>query len=45
MIKTLVVDDSATIRALISAVLGRDPGIEVVGRPPIRTKRAQRSSR
>ncbi|MDP9096093.1 MAG: chemotaxis response regulator protein-glutamate methylesterase [Pseudomonadota bacterium] len=31
MIKTLVVDDSATMRALISAALRCDPGIEVVG--------------
>ncbi len=31
MIKTLVVDDSATMRALITAALRRDPGITVVG--------------
>ncbi|MGA0605883.1 protein-glutamate methylesterase/protein-glutamine glutaminase [Phenylobacterium sp. VNQ135] len=31
MIRVLVVDDSATMRSLISAVLGRDPEIEVVG--------------
>jgi two-component system chemotaxis response regulator CheB len=31
MIRVLVVDDSATMRSLISAVLRRDPGIEVVG--------------
>ncbi|WP_312139044.1 chemotaxis response regulator protein-glutamate methylesterase [Brevundimonas sp. BH3] len=30
-IKVLVVDDSATMRSLISAVLRRDPDIEVVG--------------
>lgn len=31
MIRVLVVDDSATMRSLISAVLNRDPEIEVVG--------------
>lgn len=31
MIRVLVVDDSATMRSLISAVLGKDPEIEVVG--------------
>ena len=31
MIKTLVVDDSPTMRALITAALRRDPGIAVVG--------------
>lgn len=31
MIRVLVVDDSATMRSLISAVLRRDPQIEVVG--------------
>lgn len=31
MIRTLIVDDSATMRGLIAAALGRDPGIEVVG--------------
>jgi two-component system chemotaxis response regulator CheB len=31
MIRVLVVDDSATMRSLISAVLSRDPEIEVVG--------------
>ncbi|WP_292038914.1 MULTISPECIES: chemotaxis response regulator protein-glutamate methylesterase [unclassified Brevundimonas] len=30
-VKVLVVDDSATMRSLIAAVLRRDPGIEVVG--------------
>ena len=30
-IRVLVVDDSATMRSLISAALNRDPGIEVVG--------------
>jgi two-component system chemotaxis response regulator CheB len=30
-VKVLVVDDSATMRGLISAALRRDPGIEVVG--------------
>lgn len=29
--RTLVVDDSATMRSMISAVLRKDPGIEVVG--------------
>jgi two-component system chemotaxis response regulator CheB len=31
MIRVLVVDDSATMRGLIQAVLSRDPAIEVVG--------------
>ena len=31
MIRALIVDDSATMRSLISAVLRRDPEIEVVG--------------
>ncbi|RAK59449.1 chemotaxis response regulator protein-glutamate methylesterase [Phenylobacterium hankyongense] len=31
MIRVLVVDDSATMRSLIAAVLSRDPEIEVVG--------------
>lgn len=31
-IKVLIVDDSATMRALIAATLMREPGIEVVGR-------------
>lgn len=31
MIRVLVVDDSATMRSLISAVLSRDPEIQVVG--------------
>ena len=31
MIRTLVVDDSATMRALITAALRRDPAIDVVG--------------
>jgi two-component system chemotaxis response regulator CheB len=31
MIRVLVVDDSATMRAIISNALNRDPGIEVVG--------------
>ncbi|MCR5873853.1 chemotaxis response regulator protein-glutamate methylesterase [Phenylobacterium sp. J426] len=31
MIRVLVVDDSATMRSLISAVLSRDPEIEVIG--------------
>ena len=31
MIRTLVVDDSATMRGLIAAALQRDPGISVVG--------------
>jgi two-component system chemotaxis response regulator CheB len=31
MIKTLVVDDSPTMRALIRAALSRDPGIVVIG--------------
>jgi len=31
MIRALIVDDSATMRSLISAVLSRDPDIEVVG--------------
>lgn len=31
MIRVLVVDDSATMRGLITATLGRDPEIEVVG--------------
>ena len=30
-VRVLVVDDSATMRGLISALLARDPGIEVVG--------------
>ena len=30
-VKVVVVDDSATMRSLIAAVLRRDPGIEVVG--------------
>jgi two-component system chemotaxis response regulator CheB len=29
--RTLVVDDSATMRSMISAILRKDPGIEVVG--------------
>ena len=33
-VRTLVVDDSATMRAMLSAVLGADPGIEVVGTAP-----------
>lgn len=31
MIRALIVDDSATMRGLITAALRRDPGIEVVG--------------
>ena len=31
MVRTLVVDDSVTARALIVAVLKTDPGIEIVG--------------
>jgi two-component system, chemotaxis family, protein-glutamate methylesterase/glutaminase len=31
MIKTLIVDDSPTMRALITAALRRDPGIAVIG--------------
>jgi two-component system chemotaxis response regulator CheB len=31
MIRVLVIDDSATMRALIRATLSRDPGIEVIG--------------
>ena len=31
MIRVLVVDDSATMRAIIANALGRDPGIQVVG--------------
>lgn len=31
MIRTLIVDDSATMRALIAATLRRDPGITIVG--------------
>lgn len=31
MIRVLVVDDSATMRGLVTATLRRDPGIEVVG--------------
>jgi two-component system, chemotaxis family, protein-glutamate methylesterase/glutaminase len=31
MIRTLIVDDSATMRSLIASILGRDPEIEVVG--------------
>jgi two-component system chemotaxis response regulator CheB len=31
MIRVLVVDDSATARALLVAILGHDPGIEIVG--------------
>lgn len=31
MIRALIVDDSATMRGLITAALQRDPGIEVVG--------------
>ena len=30
-VRVLVVDDSATMRGLITAALERDPGIEVVG--------------
>lgn len=30
-VRTLVVDDSATVRTLISNILSRDPGIEVIG--------------
>ncbi|GGB40472.1 chemotaxis response regulator protein-glutamate methylesterase [Sphingomonas metalli] len=30
-VRTLIVDDSATMRALISALLRRDPAIEIVG--------------
>ena len=30
-IKTLIVDDSAVVRQVLSALLGEDPGIEVVG--------------
>ncbi|TPG32067.1 response regulator [Roseomonas nepalensis] len=33
-IKVLVVDDSALIRQLLTELLGRDPGIEVVGTAP-----------
>src|SRR6185436_12624167 len=31
MVRVLIVDDSATMRSLIAAVLERDPEIEVVG--------------
>ena len=31
MIRTLIVDDSATMRGLIAATLRQDPGIEVIG--------------
>ena len=33
-VKVLIVDDSATIRHLLSEILSRDPGIEVVGQAP-----------
>ncbi len=33
-IRVLIVDDSATIRGLLTAILSRDPGIEVVGAAP-----------
>ncbi len=33
-IRVLIVDDSATIRSLLSALLSRDPQIEVVGEAP-----------
>lgn len=33
-IRVLVVDDSATVRALLSEILNSDPGIEVVGTAP-----------
>jgi two-component system chemotaxis response regulator CheB len=33
-IRVLIVDDSATIRSLLTAILSRDPGIEVVGAAP-----------
>jgi two-component system chemotaxis response regulator CheB len=33
-VRTLIVDDSATVRRLLSAVLSRDPEIEVVGCAP-----------
>src|SRR5690348_1210610 len=31
MIRVLITDDSPTARALLSAVLGSDPGVQVVG--------------
>ncbi|MCC7284343.1 MAG: chemotaxis response regulator protein-glutamate methylesterase [Acetobacteraceae bacterium] len=33
-IKVLVVDDSAVVRQMLSAVLGREPGIRVIGTAP-----------
>ncbi len=33
-VRVLIVDDSATIRRILTAVLGSDPGIEVVGSAP-----------
>ncbi|HEY0266342.1 MAG TPA: chemotaxis response regulator protein-glutamate methylesterase [Rhizomicrobium sp.] len=33
-IRVLIVDDSATIRALLAEILSRDPGIAVVGQAP-----------
>ena len=33
-VRTLIVDDSATVRHLLTAVLSRDPEIEVVGCAP-----------
>lgn len=33
-VRVLIVDDSATIRGLLRAILARDPGIEVVGEAP-----------
>ena len=33
-IKVIVVDDSAVVRQVLSAVLGHDPGIEVIGAVP-----------
>ncbi len=41
-VRVLVVDDSATMRGLISAALSRDPGIEVIGQAsdPLKAREA-----
>lgn len=42
-IRVLVVDDSATMRGLITLTLQRDPEIRVIGKPGTRWRRVRPS--